>query len=49
MERHSKFMDWNSQSYMAVILPQLIYVIPIKCLLIVCVKLYKLNVKFTEK
>lgn len=42
MERSSKLVDWNSQYYMDVIFPELIYGILIKCLPVFRVKIHQL-------
>lgn len=47
MESNSKSMDGNSQYYIDVILPKLIYTISIQCLPIFLGKLYKLSLKLT--
>ena len=47
MERSSKFVDWNSQYYMDVIFPELIYGILIKCFPVFWVKIHKLSIILT--
>lgn len=49
MERNSHFMDCESQYYIDVIPPRLVYVTPIKRLPIFWVKVYKLSIKLTWK
>ena len=49
MERSSKFVDWNSQYYMDVIFPELIYGILIKCLPVFWVKIHQLSIILSQK